>query len=83
MDLYTSLVETQLQRGNTAIAELARRDNCVVPVEYHRLSKEAYDTLEKQLLNGRVDNDTSPLAASYKLGIQEALRALRVGFVVG
>lgn len=58
-------------------------DTDVTPVEYHRLSKESYEALEKQLGVCRADNDTSPIAAGYKLGVQEALRMLRVGYVVG
>lgn len=49
----------------------------------HRLSQEAYESLTKQLGGIGVGKDTTPLQAGYMLGVQDVLRKLREGFVVG
>ena len=48
-----------------------------------RLDQEAYTQLTKQLGGIGVGQDTPPLQAGYMLGVQEVLRKLREGFVIG
>ena len=48
-----------------------------------RLDQEAYTQLSKQLGGIGVGQDTTPLQAGYMLGVQEVLRKLREGFVIG
>jgi len=49
----------------------------------HRLSMEAYTSLERNLLaNIIVSDKTTDLQAGYMLGIQEVLRKLRTGFTI-
>lgn len=54
----------------------------VVVVQVFRLSKPAYEALEKELPVPYADNDTSVLAAGYKLGVQAVLKKLREGYAV-
>ena len=49
----------------------------------HRLSPEAYAELEKQLEQPYVNAGTTEGQAFYKLGVQQTLKQLREGFVVG
>lgn len=51
-------------------------------VTVYRLSASAYQQLERVLPSPYTDNETTAIAAGYKLGIQAALKALREGFVV-
>lgn len=50
-------------------------------IQVHRLTKEAYEQLEKQVANPGVNSNTTPVEAAYKLGVQAVLQALRKGWV--
>jgi hypothetical protein len=52
-------------------------------IQTHILSDVQYKALEAKLVRSDVDNNTSPIAAGYKLGVQAVLKALRDGFVSG
>lgn len=48
----------------------------------HRLSKEAYDSLEKQLGLTQPQSNTTDIQAGFMLGICHALKVIRTGFTV-
>lgn len=50
---------------------------------YHRLSQEAYTSLERQLPQATVNQETTQHQLGYLLGIQYALKVIRDGFAVG
>ena len=47
-----------------------------------RLTDAQYRILVKLVDRPFVDNDTTPIAAGYKLGVQAVLHHLREGFVI-
>jgi hypothetical protein len=49
----------------------------------HKLSPEAYRALETVLETPHINSNTSDGQAFYKLGVQQTLKQLREGFVVG
>ena len=49
----------------------------------HRLSPEAYEKLSNLLEGPYVNANTTDGQAHYRLGIQQTLKLLREGFVVG
>jgi hypothetical protein len=49
---------------------------------HHRLSKEAYLELEKQLGLTQPQSNTTDIQAGYMLGICQALKVIRTGFTV-
>jgi len=51
--------------------------------EVHRLTKESYEQLEKQVSNAGVNSQTTPTEAAFKLGIQYVLQQVRQGWVIG
>lgn len=53
------------------------------PSEYVRLSEDQYEALERQLTGPTVTTATTELQAGYQLGVQDVLRKLRAGYVVG
>lgn len=52
------------------------------PRQMVRLTPAAYQALEKMVPQPYIDNETTPIAAGYKLGVQAVLKALREGYVV-
>ena len=54
----------------------------VTIIQYHRLSREAYQELEKLLAAPQVNNLTTDIQAGWLLGIQQALKVVRDGFAV-
>lgn len=52
------------------------------PRQVTRLTTAAYHALEKMVPQPYVDNETTPIAAGYKLGVQAVLKALREGYVI-
>jgi len=48
-----------------------------------RLDEDQYLALEKSLVGPTVTSGTTDLFAGYQLGVQEVLRKLRAGYVVG
>lgn len=55
-----------------------------VAVEFHRLSLQAYEDLEKAVAYlPHAAADTTNIQAGFMLGVQHVLRHLRKGFVVG
>lgn len=61
-------------------------DGKVVPIkkqEVHRLTKESYEQLEKQVSHVGINSSTTPTEAAYKLGVQSVLQVLRTGWVIG
>lgn len=51
--------------------------------EVHRLTKESYEQLEKQVSNAGVNSQTTPTEAAFKLGVQYVLQQVRQGWVIG
>jgi len=49
----------------------------------HRLSREAYESLEAKLQPLMVQSITTDLEVSFVLGQQSVLKMLRKGFVIG
>lgn len=49
----------------------------------HRLTKESYEQLEKQVSNVGVNSQTTPTEAAFKLGVQYVLQQIRQGWVIG
>lgn len=52
-------------------------------VEYHRLSREEYDKLEKGMPIPHIGDTATPQQVGFLLGIQFVLQRLREGVVVG
>ena len=48
-----------------------------------RLDRETYDALARQFGNPVATASTTPIQAGYLMGVQDVLRVLREGFVVG
>ena len=48
-----------------------------------RLTKEVYEDLERKLPAPIVQRDTTDLQAGFQLGIQNVLKLLREGYVIG
>lgn len=48
-----------------------------------RLETSQYEALEKTLTGPTVTTATTELQAGYQLGVQDVLRKLRAGYVVG
>lgn len=51
--------------------------------EYTRLSPEAYQALENQVLTASISANTTQLQAAAMVGAEMVLRKLRNGFVIG
>ncbi len=51
-------------------------------ITVHRLSKEAYDSLEQQLGLTQPQTTTTEIQAGYMLGLSHALKVIRQGFTV-
>lgn len=58
-------------------------DNTKVVTQVHRLSKEAYDALEKLCGPIKPTSTTTAIEAGYTLGVQQVLKLIREGFVHG
>lgn len=58
-------------------------DNTKKITQVHRLTKEAYEALEKNLGPIKPTTTTTPIEAGYTLGVQHVLLLLRQGFVIG
>ena len=58
-------------------------DNTKVVTQVHRLSNEAYITLEKKLQPIMPTNNTTGIEAGFVLGQQSVLKLLRDGYVIG
>lgn len=58
-------------------------DNTKVVTQVHRLSKEAYVSLENQCGPIRPTTTTTPIEAGYALGVQHVLKIIRDGFTLG
>lgn len=48
-----------------------------------RLEARQYAELEKRVGHIQIDGQTSELQAAYQLGIQQVLKVLRQGYVIG
>lgn len=58
-------------------------DNTKSIHQVHRLSKEAYESLEKQLGPIKPTSTTTPIEAGYNLGVQHVLKLIREGYTIG
>ena len=58
-------------------------DNTTKVVQVHRLSKEAYEALEKLCGPIKPTTTTTPIEAGYALGVQHVLKMIREGYALG
>lgn len=58
-------------------------DNTKNIIQVHRLSKQAYDDLEKKLGPIKPTTTTTPIEAGYTLGVQHVLKLVREGYTIG
>lgn len=58
-------------------------DDTKVVIQVHRLSKEAYEVLERQCGPIKPTTTTTPIEAGYTLGVQHVLKMVREGFAHG